>query len=210
MQKATVVKARKKTVPPPVVVAEAPLAPVIPPKKQYLSNRVLFEEVKKCRKKGIMSDSLAKMLQMLCDNYARKGNFVNYSYNEDMRGYAMLMLVRTWRAFDPEKSNNPFAFFTQCIKHSFIQYLNQEKRQRNIRDLILVDQGLNPSFSFVESGSDRHFIDDEQDFQVVEHDAHQLKTSSRDPLIGDGDEDFPADSDAMTVDEESNSQDDAY
>ena len=81
-----------------------------------------------------MSNDLAKMLQLLTSRYAKKGNFANYTYNDDMQSYAMLMLVKTWNSFDPAKSSNPFAFFTQCIKNSFIQYLNYEKRQRDIRD----------------------------------------------------------------------------
>ena len=126
-------------------------------KNIYLSNKELLAEVKRSKRKGEMSDKLARMLQMLCARYAKRSNFVNYTYNDDMQSFAMMMLVRTWHAFNPEKSSNPFAFYTQCIKNSFKQYLNQEKRQRNIRDLVLIDQGLNPSFGF-ERDNDRGFV----------------------------------------------------
>lgn len=142
----------------------------------YLSNKELLNEVKRAKRKGEMSNELARMLQMLCAKYARKGSFVNYTYNEDMQAYAMMMLVRTWNSFDPEKSNNPFAFFTQCIKNSFIQYLNQEKRQRNIRDLILVGQGMNPSYNFSD-GTTKTGVDDEEDFDVQRLAAIELKKS---------------------------------
>lgn len=131
----------------------------------YLNNKELLAEVRKCKKKGQMSDTLARMLQLLCSKYAKKGNFINYSYNEDMQAYAMMMLVRTWNSFDPEKSNNPFAFFTQCVKNSFIQYLNQEQRQRDVRDVLLIDQGLNPSYGFGDDGDPgERGIEDERDF----------------------------------------------
>lgn len=122
--------------------------PKKPKKKNYLNNKDLLAEVILSKEKGKMSDKLAHMLTVLCARYGRKGNFANYTYNEDMQAYAMMMLVRTWNSFKPEKSNNPFAFFTQCIKNSFIQFLNQEKRQRDIRDVILVDKGLAPSHTF--------------------------------------------------------------
>lgn len=131
----------------------------------YLTNRELLGAVKDSKTKGRMSDLLAKMLQLLCSRYAKKGNFINYSYNEDMQAYAMMMLVRTWNSFDPEKSNNPFAFFTQCVKNSFIQYLNQEQRQRDVRDLLLIDQGLNPSYGY--EGNGKQGIEDEQDFDSM-------------------------------------------
>lgn len=70
------------------------------------------------------------------------------TYNDDMQGYAMMMLVKSWASFKPEKSDNPFAFYTQCIKNSFKQFLNQEKRHRTIRDALLVDSGMNPSYAY--------------------------------------------------------------
>ena len=114
----------------------------------YLSNKKLLAQVLADKEKGVMSNQLAQMLQLLTARYAKKGKFSNYTYNDDMQAYAMMMLVKTWDSFNPEKSSNPFAFFTQCIHNSFIQYLNQEKRQRNIRDALLVDTGMNPSYSY--------------------------------------------------------------
>lgn len=120
-----------------------------PPRpKNYLNNKDLLAQVIMSKEQGQMTDRLAHMLQTLCARYGKKGNFANYTYNDDMQAYAMMMLVRTWNSFKPEKSNNPFAFFTQCIKNSFIQFLNQEKKQRNIRDSLLVDNGLAPSLTF--------------------------------------------------------------
>lgn len=142
----------------------------------YMSNKELLAAVVEAKSKGVMTDKLARMLQLLCSKYAKKGSFVNYSYNDDMQSYAMMMLVRTWNSFNPEKSNNPFAFFTQCIKNSFIQYLNQERRQRNIRDELLIDQGMNPSFNYNENGSDGvPGIEDEQDFDSMREVAELLK-----------------------------------
>jgi len=70
------------------------------------------------------------------------------TYNEDMQAYAMMMLVKSWYKFNKEKSSNPFAFFTQCVKNFFRQYLNQEKKHRDIRDACMVDVGLTPSYTY--------------------------------------------------------------
>lgn len=147
-----------------------------PKKAVYLTNKELLAEVINAKSKGMMTDKLAKMLMMLTRKYAKKGNFVNYTYNEDMVSYALMMLVRTWNSFNPEKSNNPFAFYTQCIKNSFVQYLNQEKRQRNIRDLLLIDQGMNPSYGFGDgvSRSNTGNTDDEEDFEVSQRVAQEI------------------------------------
>jgi DNA-directed RNA polymerase specialized sigma24 family protein len=152
------------------------MAQAKPPKKAvYLTNKELLAEVINAKTKGVMTDKLAGMLMMLTRKYAKKGNFVNYTYNEDMVSYALMMLVRTWNSFNPEKSNNPFAFYTQCIKNSFVQYLNQEKRQRNIRDMLLVDQGMNPSYGFGDGTSRAGGgVDDEEDFETTQRAAQEI------------------------------------
>ena len=123
---------------------------VNPPKKpvNYLNNKDLLAEVIKSKEQNKMTNELARMLTLLTVRYSSKGNLAGYTYVDDMRAYAMLMLCKTWNSFNPEKSKNPFAFFTQCVKNSFRQYLNNEKKQRDIRDQLLVDIGLTPSHRF--------------------------------------------------------------
>lgn len=146
-------------------------ASVEPPKRKvnYLNNKDLLAEVITSKKQKKMTNKLAHMLQTLAAKYAKKGNFANYTYNDDMQAYAMLMLVKTWDSFDPKKSSNPFAFFTQCIKNSFIQYLNQERRQRDIRDVMLVDNGLSPSYTYQ---ADYESKNKAQQLEVDHHDQH--------------------------------------
>jgi hypothetical protein len=122
--------------------------------KNYINNADLLVQLAISNANGEMSKELVKMFQTLCDRYGAKANFGGYSYIDDMKAYAMYMLVRTWKAFKCEKSQNPFAFFTQCIKHSFIQCLNKERNERDIRDQLLIDAGLNPSYSFGGGDSD--------------------------------------------------------
>lgn len=122
--------------------------------KNYINNADLLVQLELSRQQDQMTNELVKMFQTLCDRYGAKYNWANYSFLEDMKAYAIYMLVRTWRAFKPEKSQNPFAFFTQCIKHSFIQCLNKEKNERDIRDQLLIEAGLNPSYSYGDGDGD--------------------------------------------------------
>ena len=159
----------------PVIAVEEEVVPkrsrktavIIGGKTVYLNNKELLIEIKVAKEQGRMTDKLAAMLQLLCARYARKGNFVNYSYNNDMQSYAMLMLVKTWNSFNPDKGSNPFAFFTQCIKNSFRQYLNHEKKHRDIRDAELINQGLNPSYGYESGQRSVDMFEDEQDFQTT-------------------------------------------
>lgn len=129
-------------------------APKKKKKKKYLNNADMLIELEKSRERGQMTERLGHMLQTLATRYASQGNFAGYSYVDDMKAYAMYMICRTWHRFDPSKSNNPFAFFTQCIKHSYYQFLNKEKRQRVIRDELLVYSGMNPSNTYLSEYED--------------------------------------------------------
>ena len=128
-----------------------------PPKKRnYLNNRDMLEEIRKSRLQSKMTDTLVMMLLTLCDRYAKKSNFANYSYIADMKSYAILNLVKIWGSFDENKSSNPFSYYTQSIKNSFIQFLNQERRQRNVKDQMLVHYGLDPSYNFMMEYADEN------------------------------------------------------
>ena len=148
-------------------------------KVTYLKNKDLLEEVIKCKKEGKMSDTLAKMLQLLTAKYSKSAKYAGYTFNEDMQAFAMMSLCKTWNGFNPEKSNNPFAYYTQCIDSSFKQYLNKEKVQRVVRDELLVEQGLNPSHTYVNEhgGLDHHFVYDEEDHHQIEYDIKQINES---------------------------------
>lgn len=117
--------------------------------KYYLTNATLLPEVIKCRKAGKISNELAKMLMLLTDRYSRKSSFGGYTFREDMVSEALINLCQNALKFDPEKSSNPFAFYTTSIHHSFLQFLNNEKKHRNIRDRMLIELGENPSFNYM-------------------------------------------------------------
>lgn len=117
-------------------------------KKNYLNNADMLKEIQKSRCEEKMTDTLARMLMLLTERYGRQGKYIGYTFNDDMRAYAMMHLVRTWDRFDDTKYDNPFAYYTMCIHNSFNQFLNKEKRQRDIRDSLLVDAGLEPSYNY--------------------------------------------------------------
>ena len=101
---------------------------------------------------GEMTRTLAKMFMKLCERYATRSNWRGYTYNEEMRGQALLQLSQIGLQFDESKSQNPFAYYTAAITNSFTRILNIEKKMQNIRDDILEMNGLNPSWTRQNSG----------------------------------------------------------
>ena len=103
---------------------------------------------------GNMTKNLAMMFMKLCERYATRSNWRGYTYNEEMRGQALLQLSQIGLQFDESKSQNPFAYYTAAITNSFTRILNIEKKMQNIRDDILEMNGLNPSWTRQNSGKD--------------------------------------------------------
>jgi hypothetical protein len=101
---------------------------------------------------GQMTNNLARMFIKLCERYATRGNVRGYTYNDEMRGQAILQLTQIGLQFDESKSDNPFAYYTAAVTNSFVRIINIEKRNQNIRDDILEMNGMNPSWSRQNSG----------------------------------------------------------
>ena len=105
-----------------------------------------------CKDHGNMTHILATMFIKLCDRYATRSNWRGYTYNEEMRGAALVQLSQIGLRFDESKSQNPFAYYTATITNSFTHILNSEKKNQNIRDDLLEQHGLTPSWSRQNSG----------------------------------------------------------
>ena len=71
-----------------------------------------------------------------------KPNFVNYMFREDMICDGIEICVQYIKNFDPEKSSNPFAYFTQIIHYAFLRRIQKEKRQMDIRAKIIERSGF--------------------------------------------------------------------
>ena len=121
----------------------------------YLNNASLIEEImmskdvqsenSKWTPAQCMTPKLVGMLQMLVDRYSQKSNWRGYTYIDDMRSEAIVSLMQNALKFNPEKSQNPFGYYTQIVTHSFLTFLDKEKKVRRIKDTILEQQGFTPS-----------------------------------------------------------------
>ena len=96
---------------------------------------------------GKTSNKLGSMYIKLCERYSMRSNWRGYTYVDEMRGQALVQLSQIGLQFNEFKSQNPFAYYTAAINNSFTRVLNLEKRSHNIRDDLLEEAGLNPSFT---------------------------------------------------------------
>ena len=124
-----------------------------------------------CQTHGKTTDELAKMYMKLCDRYGTRGNWRGYTYNDEMRASALMQLIQVGLKFNELKSDNPFAYYTAIVTNSFTRVLLNEKKMQNIRDDILEENGLAPSWTRQQATADAKDTEDSRNM----HKAHGIR-----------------------------------
>jgi hypothetical protein len=99
---------------------------------------------------------IAECLLKIATRLSYKSNFINYGFREDMISDAIENCLSYIHNFDPDKSRNPFAYFTQIIYYAFLRKIQKEKKQLYIRykalensdifgDLLMSESGKSPN-----------------------------------------------------------------
>jgi hypothetical protein len=94
----------------------------------------------------IIPNYIGECFLKIATHLSFKPNFVNYMFKEDMISDGIENCVQYVLNFDPEKSQNPFAYFTQVIHYAFLRRIQKEKRQLEIRGKILERSGFDEVF----------------------------------------------------------------
>ena len=85
----------------------------------------------------IVPNYIAECIMKIATHLSHKPNFVNYTFREDMICDGIENCLQYIDNFDPEKSKNPFAYFTQIIYFAFVRRITREKKQSKIKDRLL-------------------------------------------------------------------------
>ena len=112
--------------------------------KNYVNNKDLLEALINYKKDCVeaedqgeivprVPDYIGKCIYQIATRLATKPNFSGYSYKEDMISDGIENCLQYINNFNPEKSQNPFAYFTQIIWYAFLRRIQKEKKQMYIR-----------------------------------------------------------------------------
>jgi len=110
----------------------------------YVNNKTLYEEMKKYRSKmdeakenntqlPQIPNYVGQCFLLICNKLATRPNFIGYSYKDEMIADGIENCVSGAHSFDPSKSTNPFAYFTQIAWNAFIRRIQKEKKQAYIK-----------------------------------------------------------------------------
>lgn len=110
--------------------------------RYYLTNKDILEELKNSKENGRATENLGKMFLTLSEKMTMNKHFVRYGSDikADLVSCGVLALCKSYNKFDPEKSNNPFGYFSMVTFNAFLQYLNSHYKHKNLKnELTMLD-----------------------------------------------------------------------
>jgi hypothetical protein len=115
--------------------------------REFLDAMVVYrKKVKECEQQGLpkpkVPDYIGECFLKIATHLSYKPNFVNYMFREDMICDGIENCLQYIDNFNPEKSTNPFAYFTQIIYYAFLRRIQREKKQLEIKTKILERSGF--------------------------------------------------------------------
>ena len=147
----------------------------------YVDNKKFLEELKKwkdqCKdaeeagdEKPQITNYIGECFLKIANGLSYRPNFINYTYRQEMISDGIENCLQYIHNFNPDKSKNPFAYFTQIIYYAFIRRINKEKKQTHVKNKLIEKQTYDM-------------------FTTMEHDDTKYSVQGFDPTIMLPDED---------------------
>jgi hypothetical protein len=135
-------------------------------KEHYVSNKEFLaamieyrNSVKKATKQGTekppVTDYIGGCFLKIANHLSYRPNFINYTFKDDMISDGIENCLQYLDNFNPDKSSNPFAYFTQIIYYAFIRRIQKEKKQTTIKHRMLLESNFDDMT--LQPGEDREF-----------------------------------------------------
>ncbi len=115
--------------------------------KKFLEAMVLYKDKvnsakENNRKKPDVTNYIGECFLKIANHLSYRPNFINYTYRDDMISDGIENCLQYMNNFDPNKSTNPFAYFTQIIYYAFIRRIQKEKKQTLVKQKMIQNAGV--------------------------------------------------------------------
>lgn len=128
---------------------------------------------------------IGECFMKIAEGLSHKPNFINYTYRDEMMSDGIENCLMYFNNFDPTKSNNPFAYFTQIIYYAFLRRIQKEKKQTYVKYKATEQMGILDEMEMMEleDGSTRQFelYDNIAEFIETYEDAKEKKKEVKKP-----------------------------
>ena len=132
----------------------------------FLQALIKYKEDSAADSDTIVPDYLGECFLKIANHLARKPNFASYTFRDEMVSDGIENCVMYFRNFDPEKSSNPFAYFTQIIYYAFLRRIMREKKQLYVKYKATEMYGILNEGQLAEEGLDADMV---RQFEVYDN-----------------------------------------
>ena len=106
--------------------------------QQFLESMIEYQkEIKNAKETDTslppIPEYLGECFMKIANRLSFRPNFINYAFRDDMISDGIENCIQYMNNFNPEKSSNPFAYFTQIIYYAFVRRIQKEKKQLYIK-----------------------------------------------------------------------------
>ena len=143
--------------------------------------KAIKEAEKKKKQRPPVTDYIGSCFLKIANHLSYRPNFINYTFRDDMISDGIENCLQYLDNFNPEKSNNPFAYFTQIIYYAFVRRIQKEKKQVTIKQKLIME--ANYDDLTLQPGEDRDFKNQFTEFlqknTVIDEPAKKKKTTKK-------------------------------
>ena len=140
--------------------------------------RLKYDKAEKAkRKQPVVTNYIGECFLKIANHLSYRPNFINYTYRDDMISDGIENCLQYMSNFNPNKSNNPFAYFTQIIYYAFIRRIQKEKKQQDVKAKLIANSGAEMMMDSL-VGDDAHYKNQMLDFlqkNVKESEPKEIK-----------------------------------
>ena len=131
-----------------------------------------------------LTNYIGECFLKIATHLSYRPNFINYSYRDEMISDGIQNCLQYAYNFDPEKSNNPFAYFTQIIYYAFLRRIQAEKKQVHVRNKMIEKQSYVPFITM--AGDDTVYSIDETFINSLLPDEDVYKPKKKETTLAKG------------------------
>ena len=110
---------------------------------------------KRKRKHPPVTNYIGECFLKIANHLSYRPNFINYTFRDDMISDGIENCLQYLKNFNPDKSNNPFAYFTQIIYYAFVRRIQKEKKQVTIKNRLITESNYDDMT--LQPGEDKEF-----------------------------------------------------
>ena len=127
-----------------------------------------------------VSNYIGECFLKIANHLSYRPNFINYTYREEMISDGIENCLQYVHNFNPEKSPNPFAYFTQIIYYAFLRRIQKEKKQSHVKNKYIENMNIMPE-EISGEGFDNPYIEYLQKNYLPQEDVYKPKKKKTKP-----------------------------